>query len=202
MDTIAPIGLTGALCVWLSLGLALGGFGLVLRGLEARHGRLSLKDFHGLYEHTPALASCFLLTGLASVGFPGTFGFLGTEMLVDGAVQAYPYVGIAVVIAAALNGIAVLRAYFVLFTGRKHVSSVPLGIGWRERLAVLSLALLILGGGLFPQFGVISRHDAAVEILQERNALRAPAPSPTHESAQPDASKPAIALTGQPADTD
>jgi NADH-quinone oxidoreductase subunit M len=48
---------------------------LSLRALEARHRRLSLAGFHGLYEHTPALAVCFLLTGLASVGFPGTFGF-------------------------------------------------------------------------------------------------------------------------------
>jgi ABC-type dipeptide/oligopeptide/nickel transport system ATPase component len=34
------------------------------------------------------LAVCFLLTGLASVGFPGTLGFVGSEMLVDGAVEA------------------------------------------------------------------------------------------------------------------
>jgi NADH-quinone oxidoreductase subunit M len=169
LDSASPIGLTGALCVWLSVGLSLAGFGLTLRALEARHGRLSLVAYHGFYEHTPALAVCFLLTGLASVGFPGTFGFLGTELLVDGAVQAYPLVGIAVVIAAALNGIAVLKAYFLLFTGTRHVSTVPLGIGLRERLAVLTLAALILGGGLYPQPGVASRHHAAQELLKGRS---------------------------------
>jgi NADH-quinone oxidoreductase subunit M len=171
MDTIAPIGLTGALCAWLSVGLALGGFGLTLRALEARHGRLSLTTFHGLYEHTAALAICFLLTGLASVGFPGTFGFLGTELLVDGAVQAYPYVGVAVVLVAALNGIAVVQAYFRLFTGVRHVAAVPLGIGRRERFVVLTLAALILGGGLYPQPGVVSRHHAATALLDERRTL-------------------------------
>ena len=50
-------------------------------------GRLSLADFHGLYDHSPALAVCFLVTGLASVGFPGTLGFVATELLVDGAVD-------------------------------------------------------------------------------------------------------------------
>ena len=50
------------------------------------------------------LAVFFLLTGLASVGFPGTLGFISTELLVDSAVEASPYVGIPVVIAAgALN---------------------------------------------------------------------------------------------------
>ena len=68
--------LTGSLCLWLSVILSLGGFGLTLRALEARVGRLSLTEFHGLYEHSPALAVCFLLTGLASVGFPGTLGFM------------------------------------------------------------------------------------------------------------------------------
>ena len=43
--------------------------------------------FHGLYEHTPGLAALFLVTGLASIGFPGTVGFVGAELLVDGIVQ-------------------------------------------------------------------------------------------------------------------
>ena len=168
LEVVNPIGMTGALSLWLSIAFSLGGFGLTLRALESRFGRLSLAEFHGLYEHTPALAVCFALTGLASVGFPGTLGFVGTEMLVEGAVEAYPHVGIVLVIAAALNGIAVVRAYFWLFTGTRHSSTVSLGIGIRERLAVLTLALLILGGGFYPQPGVRSRYDAAKRLLDER----------------------------------
>ena len=172
LETVSAIGLTGALCVWLSVGLSLSGFGLVLRALEARHGRLSLAGYHGVYEQTPLLAVCFLLTGMASVGFPGTFGFLGAELLVDGAVQAFPYIGIAVVIAAALNGIAVMQAYFKLFTGARHVSAVPLQVGIREKLVVLTLAALILGGGFFPQPAVESRNHAAINLLKQRQALQ------------------------------
>lgn len=168
LEVVNPIGLTGAMCLWLSIGVSLTGFGLTLRALESRFGRLSLNEFHGLYEHTPALAVCFALTGLASVGFPGTLGFVGTEMLIDGAVEAYPHVGVALVVAAVLNGIAIVRAYFSLFTGTRHVSSISLGIGIRERLAVLTLAILMLGGGLFPQPGVASRFHAAQVILRER----------------------------------
>jgi NADH-quinone oxidoreductase subunit M len=61
-----------------------------------------------------------------------------------------------------------MRAYFLLFTGARHVSSVSLVIGPRERIAVLTLAVLILAGGLFPQPGVSSRERAAEAILQER----------------------------------
>jgi NADH-quinone oxidoreductase subunit M len=160
--------MTGALCVWFSVLLSLGGFGLTLRALESRYGRLGLTSYHGLYDHSPTLAACFLLTGLASVGFPGTLGFVSAELLVDGAIQFNLLIGLGVIAAAALNGIAVLRAYFLLFTGARHASTVFLGIGVRERIALLTLAGLILGGGLFPQPGVSSRQDAARAILDER----------------------------------
>lgn len=168
LEAATSLGLAGGLCVWLSVSLALGGFGLTLHALEARRGRLSLAEFQGLYEHAPALAVFFILTGLASVGFPGTFGFVGTELLIDGAVAAYPFMGMAVVLAAALNGIAFVQAYFKLFTGTSYSSSVSLKIGRREKFAVLTLAALILGGGIFPQPGVASRHHAAIHILDHR----------------------------------
>jgi len=169
LEAVTPISLTGALCVWMALSVSLGGFGLTLRALEARRGRLSLNEFQGLYDHTPALAVLFMVTGLASVGFPGTFGFVGTEMLVDGAVEDFPYIGVAVVVATTLNGIAVVHAYFRLFTGTSHKSLVSLGIGGRERFAVVTLTALIFLGGLVPQFNVSSRHRAADRILRSRS---------------------------------
>ena len=162
--------LTGSLRLWSSVVLSLGGLGLTLRALEARVGRLALTRYHGLYEHSPALAVCCLLTGLASVGFPGTAGYVAADLLVDGAVEASPWVGVGVVATAALNGIAIVRAYFLLFTGTRHGATVPMGITWRERVAVLTLAVLLLGGGLFPQPGVESGRRAAEQILREREA--------------------------------
>lgn len=171
LETATPIGLTGALCVWLSVGLALTGFGLTLRAIEARMGRLSLRNYHGLYEHVPTLASFFLLTGLASVGFPGTIGFVGSELLIEGAVGIFPYVGAAVVLAAAFNGIAIVYAYFRLFTGARHYATISLHSRLPEKIAVLILSALIVGGGLFPQLGVASRYEAAMAIARARKPV-------------------------------
>lgn len=170
LELHTAISLTGALALWISASLSLAGFGLTLRALESRFGRLSLVNFHGLYNHSPMLAICFLITGLASIGFPGTLGFVGADLLVDEAVKVNLYIGLIVAITAALNGIAVVRAYFHLFTGAKHVSTVSLGISSRERFAVLLLAALILGGGLFPQFGVVALNHAAGAILAQRKS--------------------------------
>ena len=168
LEAGTPKSLIGALCVWMAVSVSLGGFGLTLRALESRRGRLSLKEFQGLYNHTPALAVLFLITGLASVGFPGTFGFIGTEMLVDGAIDAFPLVGIAVIFASALNGISVVHAYFRLFTGTTHTSLVSLGIVRRERFAVITMLALIFIGGLIPQYNVVSRQRAADRLLRQR----------------------------------
>ncbi|PQO36283.1 oxidoreductase [Bremerella cremea] len=170
LEMATPIGLTGALCVWLSVGISQLGFGLALRSVEARTGRLSLDGFHGLYEHTPFLANMFLLTGLASIGFPGTIGFIGTELLVEGAVDVYPMIGFAVVMATALNGIAVVKAYFHVFTGTRHVATASLVCRPSERVTILIMVVLIIGGGVYPQPGVISRYHAATSLIKLRGA--------------------------------
>ncbi len=172
LQTATAIGLTGALSLWLAVQMSLTGFGLTLRSLESRAGRLSLADYHGFYGHMPLLAAFFLLTGLASVGFPATAGFVGAELLVEGAVAAYPYVGIAVVLAAALNGIAVMQAYFRLFTGARHTASISLRVRLPEQIAVLVVTTLILAGGLVPHPGVASRYDAAEFLLSQRARIQ------------------------------
>jgi NADH-quinone oxidoreductase subunit M len=169
------VSLTGAFSFWVAASLSLAGLGLVLRAIEARFGRLMLDDYQGLYRHTPSLAGCFLVMGLASVGFPGTLGFITSEVLVNSAVRHSSIPGFVLIAAGAMNGIAVMRIYFLLFAGPGHPSTLPLTITPRERLAVLALTLLVLGGGLFPQPGLASRYQAALAVLKKE-----PAPHPGH----------------------
>jgi NADH-quinone oxidoreductase subunit M len=178
IELVTTVGVTGSLCVWFSVGLSLAGFGICLRSVEARIGRVSLVDYHGLYDQMPSIAGFFLLTGLASIGFPGTIGFIAMELLIEGAVEVYPLVGSAIVIAAALNGISILNAYFRIFTGRRSTSTVSLSARPAERFAVVALSILILAGGFFPQFGVLNRYHAASELNARRNV---PASSSTAE---------------------
>ncbi|MGB7324270.1 MAG: proton-conducting transporter membrane subunit [Rubripirellula sp.] len=168
LELVTPIGLTGALCVWLSVGMSLTGFGITLRSIEARISRISLADFHGLNRQMPTLAGFFLLTGLAAIGFPFTVGFVGMELLIEGAVEVYPLVGTMVVIAAAFCGITVMLAYFRIFTGRSNATLIPMHARLSERIAVMVLSVLIIGGGLVPQPGVASRYHAANELSEQR----------------------------------
>lgn len=182
LETATTIGLTGALCAWVAIALSMTGFGITLRSIEARMGRIRLDTFLGLYEHIPRLAVLFLITGLAAIGFPGTAGFVGGELLVEGAVQIYPLMGVAVVVVAALNGIAVLRAYFRIFTGARRPVTVDLRLRPPERMAVLALIFLIIGGGLYPQPAVMQLYNAASNLVNQRAAyFGVPVPAPTFD---------------------
>jgi NADH-quinone oxidoreductase subunit M len=165
-------GLAGGMTLWISSIFSLTGFGLALRALEARRGLLSLDVFHGGYERMPLLAVGFLVLGLACVGIPGTLGFVAQELLVDGSVETFPVFGFLVAVAAALNGITILRAYGSLFCGT-FTSSWQEQLRPRERLAMLGLVAFLLAFGLWPAPLLKVNLSAASVLLHDRPAVPA-----------------------------
>jgi NADH-quinone oxidoreductase subunit M len=171
LDCTSAGALAGGLLVWLSAGLAFAGLARCVLVLEARRGQLDLTTYHGGYERMPLLAISFLAMGLACTGFPATLGFVGQELLVDGAVDAFPIMGFSVVIASALTGLAVLRMYFSLFCGRSEASTVAglrFGLTRREAWTFVGLVMLLVGFGIAPRPLVDSAFSASEDILQER----------------------------------
>jgi NADH-quinone oxidoreductase subunit M len=171
LDCTSASALAGGLLVWLSAGLAFAGLARCVLVLEARRGRLDLTTYHGGYERMPLLAVSFLAMGLACTGFPGTLGFVGQELLVDGAVDVFPVMGFAVVLASALTGLAVLRMYFSLFCGRSDPlahSGLRFGLTRREAWTFVALVIALVGFGVAPRPLVDSRYAASDEILRLR----------------------------------
>jgi len=169
LDCTSVSALAGGLLVWLSAGLAFAGLARCVLVLEARRGWLDLNTYHGGYERMPLLAVSFLAMGLACTGFPGTLGFVGQELLVDGAVEAFPVMGFAVVVASALTGLAVLRMYFSLFCGRSDaLFHSALALTKRETFTFVALVLVLVAFGLAPRPLVDSRFAASDYILSLR----------------------------------
>jgi len=171
LDCTSVSALAGGLLVWLSAGLAFAGLARCVLVLEARRGRLDLTTYHGGYERMPLVAISFLAMGLACTGFPGTLGFVGQELLVDGAVDVFPVMGFAVVVASALTGLAAVRMYFSLFCGRPDApthSAVRLGLTRREAWTFVALVITLVGFGIAPRPLVNSRFAASEEILRLR----------------------------------
>lgn len=167
LDCTSVDALTGALILWLSTAFAFTGLARTVLALEARRGRMKLTRYHGGFEQMPLLATSFLVFGLACTGFPGTLGFIGQEMLIDGAVRSFPAVGFLTIGASALTGLAVLRMYFSLFCGApSRVASLRLRR--REKLVFGAVAVLLLAAGIAPKSIVVSRERASKTIIGQR----------------------------------
>jgi NADH-quinone oxidoreductase subunit M len=186
LDCTSEVALGGSLVLWISSALAFAGIARAVLVLEARRGRLDLSRHHGGYEQTPLLAVSFLVLGMACTGFPGTLGFIGQELLLEGAVEAFPILGFCVVAAGALTGVAVLRMYLSLFCGRPE-TGFRLGLLRRESFAFAALTAALIGTGVAPGLVVASSLRASENILQRRVLADASAANPrdhSHDVAQ------------------
>ncbi len=166
-------GVTAALCLWMSAALGLTGLAFSIRALESRFGAMSLSEYHGHYEQVPGLAVLFLITGLACVGFPGTVGFVPMELLFSGSYEKGLGVSGTLALAAMLNGIAILRAYFSLFTGKRQQTSISLSVTGRERAGIVLITLMVFGAAWLTPSVVDSRHRTAGELLGLQPTLHA-----------------------------
>lgn len=173
LDCTSVQSLAGSLILWVSSALGSAGLGRSVLVLEARRGRLALDEYHGGYEQMPLLAASFLVMGLACMGFPGTLGFIGHEMILEGAIASFPVLGFCVIGASAFTGVAVLRMYFSLFCGRRD-QGIQLGALPRETIAFAMVAALLLGLGVAPAPIAASGLDASRTLLDERVAKSEP----------------------------
>jgi NADH-quinone oxidoreductase subunit M len=101
-------GVQGAMIVMLSHGLSTGAMFLLLGMLyERRHSR-NIADYGGLAAVAPGFAAVFVFTALASIGLPGTSGFIGEFLALVGTFQTHPWVALI-----AATGV-IFAAYYML----------------------------------------------------------------------------------------
>ncbi len=163
LENESVVARAGAILNWQVLILAVSGFAMTLAALEARRGRLSLRAPSGCFARTPRLASALLCLGFASVGFPMSLGFVAEDLLVQGAVDQLPLFSISIIVATALNGITVMRAFFYLFSGTaRHGGETDLRTRELRALTVVLAALLV--GGAFPERVLSISHPAPEQI--------------------------------------
>jgi len=163
LENHSEVGFTGAMLGWQVMALSSSGFLMTIAALEARRGALSLQQPGGSFARTPRMAVAFLFLGFASVALPLTLGFVAEDLLVQGSVEEFPQVWLAVILSTALNGYTVMRCFFVLFSGtRRHIGEQDLS---RREIAAVSVVMgVLLIGGLFPRVFLPSGAHAAGSV--------------------------------------
>lgn len=158
--------LTGATYQMINHGISTGAlFFLVGVVYERRHTRL-LDQFGGLAENMPWFAVLLIVATLSSVGLPGTGGFVGEFLILNGLFQAMPLAGILASLGVLLGAIYMLTLCRKILFGPldkpenkelKDVNAVELGY-------LVPLALLAVVMGIFPN-AFIGKTKASIEYL-------------------------------------
>jgi NADH-quinone oxidoreductase subunit M len=145
-------GLQGSLLTMINLGFSTAGLFFIAGFLYTRQQTTQLSAFGGMAKHTPLLATFFLLIGLASIGLPGTNGFVGEFLILLGTFKAHWLYG-----SIAVTGVIFGAAYFLWYYERAMLGpvgkTVRESIGdlhFREMVIAVSLSIMILWIGLYP----------------------------------------------------
>jgi len=138
-----------ALLVAITMGLALGGLGMMITSLEERVGPVVYRGPGGRVGAFPRLSAAFVLFAGAGVGLPGTAGFVADDLLLHTLWMESPASTVAVILSSALLAVATLICFSKTFLGRTTPSRAP-DLYPTERLVAVVLVLLLLVLGFFP----------------------------------------------------
>lgn len=123
--SLTVIGLNGAVFQMFSHGVMTGLFFALVGCLYGRTHTRILAEMGGLAKVAPFLAVAFTIGGLASLGLPGTSGFIAEFLVLIGAFQSYPILSFVAATGVVITAIYVLRVLQKIFFGpldAKYVS--------------------------------------------------------------------------------
>jgi NADH-quinone oxidoreductase subunit M len=146
-------GLEGAMLVMLSHGLVSGALFLCVGVIYDRLHTREIDRYGGLANNMPKYALLFLLFTMASVGLPGTSGFVGEFLSLVGAYGASSWVAFVATTGIILGAAYMLYLYRRVVYGaltKPDVAAMP-DLSKREMALMVPIALAVLWMGIYPE---------------------------------------------------
>jgi NADH-quinone oxidoreductase subunit M len=170
-----PQGLEGAMIVMLSHGLVSGALFLCVGVIYDRLHTREIDRYGGLSINMPYYALFFLLFTMASIGLPGTSGFVGEFLSLVGIYELSTWVAAVCATGIILGAAYMLYLYRrVAFGEQKNADAAAMpDLSVREWLMLAPIAAAVLWMGVYPEsFLAPMRKDIAA--LDARIARAAP----------------------------
>jgi NADH-quinone oxidoreductase subunit M len=180
-----PASMEGAVLQMVNHGISTGALFLLVGVIYDRRHTRQLGDFGGLAKSMPVYSAFFVIATLASVGLPGTNGFVGEFMIITGTfvsnklghVAGIQSVGAAIgVILGALYMLTAVQKMFFGPITKVENKKLP-DINGREIIALAPLVLMIFVIGIFPNIFLVGMKDAVARTTTEYNARLEPPPA-------------------------
>jgi len=170
--TLTVQGIEGAIYQMLSHGVVSAALFLIVGVVYDRMHSRDIATYGGLVHRMPAYALVFMLFMLASVGLPGTAGFVGEFLVLVGAFQVNTWVA-----ALAATGL-ILGAAYMLYLYRRVIFGVLtkdslkaiLDMSPREIAVFAPLVVLVIWMGVYPSPFLDVMHASVANLLTQVQA--------------------------------
>ncbi len=152
MFTLKQQGVEGSVFQMLSHGIVSGALFLCVGVVYDRLHTREIARYGGLVQNMPRYAVVFMLMMLASVGLPGTSGFVGEFLILIGAFQDNTWVALLATIGIILGAAYMLWLYRRVVFGKITRDDVKgmLDLSPREVAIFAPLVLVVLWMGIYP----------------------------------------------------
>ena len=165
--TLTVQGIEGAIYQMLSHGVVSAALFLIVGVVYDRMHSRDIATYGGLVHRMPAYALVFMLFMLASVGLPGTAGFIGEFLVLVGAFQVNTWVA-----ALAATGL-ILGAAYMLYLYRRVIFGVLtkdslkaiFDMSPREIAVFAPLVVLVIWMGVYPSPFLDVMHASVANLL-------------------------------------
>ena len=173
--TLTVQGVEGAIYQMLSHGIVSAALFLVVGVVYDRTHSREISTYGGLVHRMPAYALVFMVFMLASVGLPGTSGFIGEFLVLLGAFQANSWVAALAATGVILGAVYMLYLYRrVVFGGltKEHLLKIT-DLNRREMVMFAPLIVLVFWMGIYPVSFLEVMHVSVGNLIDQVTTAQA-----------------------------
>jgi NADH-quinone oxidoreductase subunit M len=162
-------GLQGGLVVMISHGISTGALFLLLGMLYERRHTRTIADFGGIARVAPWFATAFVITALASIGLPGTSGFVGEFLALLGTFETHPTIAMIATLGVIFAAYYMLPMVQTVFFNKleKPENREMEDLTSREMVILAPLVALMIILGWHPT-PVLERMEPSVQVVLDR----------------------------------
>ena len=173
--TLTTQGIEGAIYQMLSHGIVSAALFLVVGVVYDRIHSREIDMYGGLVHRMPAYSLIFMLFMLASVGLPGTGGFVGEFLVLVGAFKANTWVAALAATGVILGAVYMLYLYRRVIFGqltKEHLMKIG-DLSRREILVFAPLVVLVLWMGVYPTSFLDIMHVSVNNLIERVETAQA-----------------------------